>query len=407
MNFYPHRFVHNPYSFFVQESATAAIFDRASQLKRAGKPVISLCVGEPDFPIPTPIKEAIIQGVENNNTRYTPTAGLFELREAIAAKLLRDNGLVYSPEQIVVSNGAKQSIMQAMTVLLQPGDSVLIPAPYWPSYRDMAILNGAVPVEIPTQIKHQYKLTPDLLHGYLSSATKAKILLLCSPSNPTGSVYSRSELKALVSVISEFPQLFILSDEIYEYLLYEGEHVSIASFPEISARCIVINGFSKSFCMTGLRIGFAAAPLRISTELIKVQSHLTSCAGSLSQVAALAALRLQRESLSPMLQQFKERRDLVCNRLMELGNCVEFFTPQGAFYVFVDVSRVLRANPAGIQSDTELCLFLLENHCIALVPGSGFGCPGALRISYSISKMQLETAMDAFVKGIQTISSTP
>jgi aspartate/methionine/tyrosine aminotransferase/prephenate dehydrogenase len=388
----------------IQQSGTAAIFDLAESLRRQGKPIISLSVGEPDFPVPKPIKEAIVDALMKDQTKYTPIAGVFELRKSIAEKLKKENGLDYAPEQIVVSNGAKQSIVQAAMALVRPGDQVLIPTPYWTSYRDMVTLSGGKTIEIPCSYEAGYKLSAENLRKNLMNAKRARLLMLNYPSNPTGVIYSKEELFALARVLEEFPDVFIISDEIYEHIMYEGEHVSFASLPRMHERTITVNGFSKAFCMTGLRIGYAAASKQIVSQLVKIQSHLTSSACSISQYGAIAALKLEKSVISGMVEKFKQRRDVIVSRFQKIKG-MRILVPHGAFYIYADISVLLNENTKGLKSDSEFCMELLEKYNIAAVPGAAFGLSGCFRISYATSDENISKALDGIEKFVQDLYS--
>eukprot|EP00475_Leptophrys_vorax_P008941 TRINITY_DN15840_c0_g2_i2.p1 TRINITY_DN15840_c0_g2~~TRINITY_DN15840_c0_g2_i2.p1 ORF type:complete len:292 (+),score=85.39 TRINITY_DN15840_c0_g2_i2:476-1351(+) len=276
--------------------------------------------------------------------------------------------------------------------LVCPGDEVVIPSPYWTSYSDMVTLCKGVTVEIPCSVKENFKLTANALRKCLSRLSRAKVLMLNYPSNPTGVVYSRDELLAIAQVLESYPEIIIISDEIYEYILYEGEHISFASLPNMFVRTVTINGFSKAYCMTGLRVGYMAGPSSVAAQVTKIQSHVTSSTCSTSQYAAVAALSLDRSEIQVMVDKFKERRDFVVSQLSEIEG-IEFAIPQGAFYVFVDISKILATNKCGVKSDTAFCIQLLEKYNVAVVPGVGFGMAGCFRISYSNSMSNLEKAM--------------
>jgi len=358
-------------------------------------------VGEPDFPTPTPILDAANQALEQGLTKYTPTSGTPSLRREITLKLKRDNQLNYEPEQIVVTHGAKQAIVQTIMALAGPDNKVLIPAPFWTSYKEQVVISGASPIPIPCDHSTQFKLSPNVLRTTLSSHPTANLLILCYPSNPTGSTYSRQELAELVQVLEEFPSVYIISDEIYEYIIYDQqEHISIASFPSIYRRTITINGFSKAFCMTGFRLGYLAAPCRELAKAVgKLQGHITSGACSISQHAGLAALRMDRQVVREMVQEFSSRRDYVHGRL-STSRFVVCVLPQGAFYIFPDLSIVLEYS--GL-SDMEFCMALLDRYRIAVVPGSSFGLSGYIRISYSSSMDVLTQAMDGLLAFIDEL----
>ena len=393
----------NPRVAAMQPSATLAMTARAKQLRRDGRPVIGLSAGEPDFATPAPISEAGVQAIREGFTHYTENAGMPELREAICRKLQRDNGLGYEPSQIVCSNGAKQSVALAINVLARPGDEVLIPAPYWVSYPEMARMAGAEPSIVRTSVENDYRLTPEELEKAITPQTR--LFILCSPSNPTGSVYTKTELEALADVLRAHEDIFVLSDEIYEYILFDAEHVSFASLPGMKDRTITVNGFSKGFAMTGWRLGYLAAPEPIAKAASKVQSQFTSAPSTITQKAGVAALEMMESDPEPvreMVHAFRERRDFVLGRLaaMEGVRCPR---PEGAFYVFPDVSAYAgKEAPSGrrIGSASDLCFYLLEEHDVALVPGEAFGEPSGLRLSYAAAMDDLREALDRIEKGL-------
>jgi aspartate aminotransferase/aspartate/glutamate/aspartate-prephenate aminotransferase len=387
----------------VAPSATLAMSARASELRREGRPVIVLSAGEPDFDTPAPISEAGAKAIRNGFTNYTANAGMPELREAIAGKLQRDNDLRYDPDQILCSNGAKQSVALAVHVLTGEGDEVLIPAPHWVSYPEMAKLAGAEPKRVPTSVESGYKLTPEALDDAITDRTR--LIVLCSPSNPTGAAYSPDELEALAEVLRSHEQVYVLSDEIYEHIRFAGEHQAFAAFPGMKNRTVTINGFSKAYAMTGWRLGYLAAPARITDAAAKVQSQFTSAPSSISQKAGVAALEMDHGPVREMRDAFRERRDLVVERLRAIDGvrCPE---PEGAFYVFPNVSALLgRETVSGrsIENSTDLCFYLLEEHNVALVMGEAFGAPDGLRLSYAASREDLEKALDRIEEGLAAL----
>ena len=396
----------NPRIEAMQPSATLAMTARAKQLRRDGRPVIGLSAGEPDFDTPAPIAEAGIQAIRDGFTHYTENAGMPELREAICEKLRRDNGLAYAPTQVVCSNGAKQSVALAVNVLARPGDEVLIPAPYWVSYPEMTRMAGAEPVAVRTSVEGDYRLTPEQLEEAITPRTR--LLILCSPSNPTGSVYTPAELEALADVLRRHEDVLVLSDEIYEYILFDAEHVSFASLPGMGERTITVNGFSKGFAMTGWRLGYLAAPEPIAKAASKVQSQFTSAPSTITQKAGVAALEMMARDPEPvrqMVRAFRERRDFVLGRLAGLEG-VRCPRPEGAFYVFPDVSAYAgREAPGGrkVESASDLCFYLLEEHDVALVPGEAFGEPGGLRLSYAASMDNLDEALGRIERGLRAL----
>ncbi|GMH31605.1 hypothetical protein Nepgr_033449 [Nepenthes gracilis] len=381
----------------VKPSKTMAITDQATALVQAGVPVIRLAAGEPDFDTPTVIAEAGINAIREGYTRYTPNAGTMELRTSICRKLEDENGISYSPDQILVSNGAKQSLLQAVLAVCSPGDEVIIPAPYYVSYPEMARLADAIPVILPTLISENFLLDPNLLESKINE--KSRLLILCSPSNPTGSVYPKKLLQEIAKIVAKHPRLLVLSDEIYEHIIYApATHTSFASLPGMWERTLTVNGFSKAFAMTGWRLGYLAGPKHFVTACGKIQSQATSGASSISQKAAVAALGLGYaggEAVSSMVKAFRERRDYLVKSFRELEG-VKISDPQGAFYLFLDFSFYYgsKAEGFGIINDSEsLCRYLLDKAQVALVPGDAFGDDNCIRISYAASLSTLQEAM--------------
>lgn len=389
----------------LSESQTLKISGRAKQLAREGVSVISLSAGEPDFKTPSHICNAAIEAITDGFHGYTMNTGMPELREAIAEKLKRDNNLSFTPDQIVLSNGAKQSIGFSLLATINPGDEVLIPAPYWVSYPEMVKMAQGTPVPIRTSFDDQFKMTAEQLRDHITPKTKA--LILCSPSNPTGTCYSLKELKEIANVLKEYPDILIFSDEIYEYIVFNGEHVSILNAaPELQDRTVLINGFSKGFAMTGWRLGYTAGPKPIINALAKIQSQETSAPSSISQKAGLAAYTGTMAPVARMRDAFKERRDYMVKALNEIKG-VDCFTPSGAFYLFPDIRAFLGCStPDGttIETSTDLCLYLLEDHGVAAVPGDAFGEPGGLRISYASSIEQLKEAISRLKNGFEALT---
>ena len=388
----------------MQPSATLAMKSRAAEMRRKGHPVVALSAGEPDFNTPGVISQAGIDAIENGYTHYTENPGSMELRETISRKLARDNNLQYEPEQIVCSNGAKQSIALTTHVLCDEGDEVLVPAPYWVSYPEMARFAGAEPVIASASVEDEYRLTPEALDEALTDRTR--LFILCSPSNPTGSVYTRDELEGLAEVLRQYPDVWILSDEIYEYVLFDdAEHVSFASLPGMYDRTITINGFSKGFAMTGWRLGYLAAPGPVAKAAAKVQGQFTSAPCSISQKAGVAALTMDMAPVDRMVEAFRQRRDYVIERLRQMDG-LRCPTPKGAFYLYPDVSSYFGAEtPAGdaIEDSSDLCFYLLDEQHVAFVPGTAFGAPNGLRISYASGMDDLETAMDRMQEGLRAL----
>ncbi|KAH7685402.1 bifunctional aspartate aminotransferase and glutamate/aspartate-prephenate aminotransferase protein [Dioscorea alata] len=381
----------------VKPSKTVAITDLATSLVQSGVPVIRLAAGEPDFDTPEVIAEAGMKAIRDGYTRYTPNAGTQELRQAICHKLKEENGLDYTPDQIVVSNGAKQAIMQAVVAVCSPGDEVIIPAPFWVSYPEMARLADATPVILPTDISDNFLLKPENLASMLNE--KSRLLILCSPSNPTGSVYPKELLDQIADIVRKHPRLLVLSDEIYEHIIYQpAKHTSFASLPGMWERTLTVNGFSKAFAMTGWRLGYIAGPKHFVAACGKIQSQFTSGASSISQKAGVAALGLGYaggEIVAKMVKAFQERRDFLVKSFGELEG-VKISKPQGAFYLFLDFSSYYGSEAEGfgvIDGSDSLCRYLLEKAQVALVPGDAFGDDKCIRISYAASLSTLEAAM--------------
>jgi len=394
----------NPRVASMQPSATLAMSGRAKQLKRQGAPVISLSAGEPDFGTPSPIAEAGIQAIREGFTRYTQNPGMPELREAICTNLLREHGLNYAPNQILCSNGAKQSVAMAVAVLCAEGDEVLIPAPYWVSYPEMTRFAGARPVILPTGVDTDYRLTAGRLEAAITD--KTRLLILCSPSNPTGSVYSREDFEALAAVLRRHENVFVISDEIYEHVIYEATHVPFASLEGMLERTITVNGFSKCYAMTGWRLGYMAGPQAIVKQAAKLQGQLTSAPCAISQRAGITALNMDMAPINRMVAAFKERRDYALARIAAWPGCV-CPKPEGAFYLFPQVSHYYgRTAPSGrkINDSQSLCFYLLEECNVALVPGDAFGDPNGIRISYAASMDNIRTALDRVEAGLAALA---
>lgn len=385
----------------VSPSETLQISAKAKELTRQGKSVISLSAGEPDFKTPAHICEAAVRAINDGFHKYTMNTGMPELRQAICGKLQRDNGLSYKPSQIVCTNGAKQALGFSMLALLDDGDEVIIPAPHWVSYTEMVKIAGGKPVVVRTSFENNYKITPRQLEEAITDRTKA--FILCSPSNPTGTCYTKDELAALGDVLKKRPDVCIISDEIYEYIVFEGDHVGILqTTPDLYDRTVVINGFSKGFAMTGWRLGYLAAPQSIADAVAKIQSQETSAPSAISQKAGEAAYTSALDEVRAMRDDFKKRRDFVVDQLNAMKG-VQCFKPEGAFYVFPDISAHLnKKTPAGdiIATSTDLCMYLLENHGLAAVPGDAFGEPEGIRLSYASSMEQLKEGMNRLQKGL-------
>jgi len=373
-------------------SATIAMNQKGQELKAKGVDVINLSVGEPDFPTPQHIKEAAKKAVDGNYDHYAPVPGYPDLREAIAAKFKRENNLDYTPAQIVVSTGAKHSLANAIMCLVDKGDEVIVPAPYWVSYVEQVKIAEGRNVIIDTTVENEFKMSPDQLRAAITP--KTKVLLLCSPSNPTGSVYTKDELRAIADVIKEHERVFVIADEIYEHINFIGGHESIAQFDDIKDRVVIINGVSKGYAMTGWRIGYMAAPDWLAKACSKLQGQVTSGATSIAQRAALAALTEDQSCVGEMREAFLRRRGLILDHLNEIDG-IKCNVPGGAFYVFPDFSAYIGKSVNGkkIDTDMDLCLYLLEDAHIATVPGSAFGADGCVRISYANSDENLNKAM--------------
>ena len=389
----------------LQPSATLKITGRAKELQREGKSIISLSAGEPDFPTPSFICYAAIEAIRNGIHGYTMNTGTPELREAICAKLKRDNGLDYTSAQIICSNGAKQSVGFSLLAMVNPGDEVIIPAPYWVSYPAMTQLAQGIPVPVRTSFEHNYRLTPEQLEEAITD--KTRVLILCSPSNPTGSCYSKEDLEGLAEVLRRYPNISIISDEIYEYIVFDEEHISLLNVaPDLKDRVALINGFSKGFAMTGWRLGYLAGPEELVKAVGKIQSQETSAPSSISQAAGFAAYSGPLDKVLEMRASFKERRDFMVEQLNSIEG-VSCFSPGGAFYVFPDISAYLGSlSPSGtsIESSTDLCLYLLNEAGLALVPGDAFGEPNGLRMSYAAAIEDLVEAMNRFKHGLAGLS---
>ncbi|MFD2113908.1 pyridoxal phosphate-dependent aminotransferase [Thiorhodococcus fuscus] len=382
----------------VKPSATLAITARAKALRAEGKDVIGLGAGEPDFDTPDHIKTAAIKAIESGFTKYTAVDGTTELKQAIIDKYKRDNGLDYSLDQILVSCGGKQSFFNLAQALLDPGDEVVIPAPYWVSYPDMTLLAGALPVFIHAGAEQAFKITPAQLRGAINE--KTRLVVINSPSNPTGMAYSRAELEALGEVLREYPRIVIASDDMYEHIRWSSEpFVNILNAcPDLAPRTLVLNGVSKAYSMTGWRIGYAGGPAEIIKAMKKVQSQSTSNPASISQVAAQAALEGPQDCIAIMLKSFKERHDFVVDRLNQIPG-VDCLPTDGTFYVFPKVQKLVERMD-GIKNDLDLAEYLIEKAGVALVPGSAFGLGGHVRISIATSRENLEQALDRIAKAV-------
>ncbi len=376
----------------LQPSATLAMSQRSSELKAQGVDVINMSVGEPDFNTPDHIKEAAKRAIDENWSRYSPVPGYPELKNAIVAKLKNENCLDYKPSQILCSNGAKQSVCNTVMALVNAGDEVIIPAPYWVSYPQMVLLAEGTPVFVEAKIEQDFKITPEQLEAAITPKTKA--LILCSPSNPTGSVYSQRELEALKDVLMKHPQIIVIADEIYEHINYVGQHASMASFPDIKDRVVIINGVSKAYAMTGWRIGFIAAPEWIVKGCNKLQGQYTSGPCSVSQKAAEAAYTGSQQCVEDMRQAFERRKNLIVRLAKEIPG-LEVNDPQGAFYLFPKCSSYFGKTDGTctINNSTDFAMYLLEIGHVATVGGDAFGSPECFRMSYATSDENIVEAM--------------
>lgn len=385
----------------MEVSATLGMAAKTRELKAEGKDIIGLSLGEPDFDIPDFIKEAAIEAIQQNYSKYTPIDGYLELREAICEKFKRDNNLNYKPSQIVVSTGAKQCLANVALAMLNPGDEVIFPAPYWVSYKEIAKMAGGVPIEVHTTIENNFKITPAQLETAITP--KTKMVWFNTPCNPSGSIYSKAELEALAVVLRKHPHIFILSDEIYEYINFTNERVtSIAEIDGLYERTITVNGMSKAFAMTGWRIGYMGAPEWIAKACAKVQGQVTSGANAIAQRASIAALKAPKSKIQYMVDEFKRRRDLV----LELLNEIEGFKlniPEGAFYVFPDISSFFGKTLRGriINNASDFSLYLLEEAMVATVTGEAFGDANCIRFSYAASEKDLREAIRRIKESLQ------
>ena len=384
-------------------SATLAMSQKSNELKAQGVDVINLSVGEPDFETPAHIKDAAKRAIDENYTFYTPVPGYMSLRKAVSEKLSRENGVSYAPEQIVVSNGAKQALCNVILATINPADEVIIPMPAWVSYVEMVKLAGGTTVEVQADITQDFKITPAQLEAAITPATR--MILLCSPSNATGSVYSREELQGLVDVLAKHPQILVLADEIYEHINFTGSFTSLASFPEIADRTIIINGVSKAYAMTGWRIGYCAAPQWLAKAVTKLQGQYSSNASSIAQKAAEAAYTGSQQCVAEMNKAFERRRNLVVELASQIPG-LKVNCPQGAFYLFPEVSAYIgKTTPEGntIGSSADLAMYLLEKGHVATVDGGAFGMEGYIRLSYATSDDNLREAMRRIAATLATL----
>ena len=373
-------------------SATLAMSQKSSEMQAQGIDVINMSVGEPDFNTPDAIKQKAKEAIDENYSRYSPVPGYMDLRKAVCEKLKKENGLDYAPSEILVSNGAKQSVCNTVMALVDDGEEVIIPAPYWVSYPQMALLAGATPVFIDATFEQNFKITPEQLEAAITP--KTRLLILCSPSNPTGSVYSKEELAALAEVIKKHGELYVLADEIYEHINYVGHHESIAQFPGMKERTIIVNGVSKAYAMTGWRIGYIAAPEWIVKGCNKLQGQYTSGPCSVSQKAAEAAYVGSQECVEEMRKAFERRRDLIVKLAKDIPG-LEVNVPNGAFYLFPKCSSFFGKSYNGkkIENSTDFAMYLLEEGHVATVGGDAFGSPECFRMSYATSDDNIIEAM--------------
>ncbi len=386
----------------LSSSQTIAMHNRARELQARGMDIINLGVGEPDFPTPQNIKEAAKNAIDNNYSFYPPVPGYLDLRQAICKKFKTQNQLDFTPEQIVVTTGAKHAIANTIICLVNPGEEVIIPAPYWVSYSEMVKIAEGKNVIIPTTAETDYKINALQLEKAINKKTRA--LLLCSPNNPTGSVYSEKELKDIVSVLLQYPEIFVISDEIYELINFTGAYKSIGSFPGMEDRVITVNGVSKAYAMTGYRIGYLGAPLWLAKAVNKLQGQMTSGATTIAQRAALEALSGDQKCTEEMNEAYRRRRDLVISHLSKIKG-ISYTIPDGAFYLFPDMSAFFGKSFNGqlINNAEELCMYLLEKAMISTVPGDAFGSPDNIRISYANSDENLNLAMERFKKALEDL----
>lgn len=387
----------------IKPSPTLAMHAKAREMTVKGIDVINFGVGEPDFNTPEYIKKAGIQAIDDNFTKYTAAAGIPELRNAIVTKLKNDNDLNYSPDEILVSPGAKAAIATVLMTLCNPGDEVIIPAPYWVSYPSQVVMAGGIPVYLPADESNAFKITADQLNQTLSRLNQGKVLILNSPNNPTGAVYTKSELAAIADICIKH-NILVISDEIYEKLIYDGEkHYSIAQISDAAKqRTIVINGVSKAFAMTGWRMGYAAGPIDIIKAATRLQGHTVSCVTSFTQMASVAALTRENGSIEKMRRDFDERRKFLVEELNKISH-VSCTLPKGAFYTMANVGYYIQNNTKGIVNTGDFCIYLLEKVHIAVVTGSAFGMENYVRFSYANSMQNLREGLKRFRNGLESL----
>lgn len=387
----------------LEESATLAMAARSRELKNQGKDIISLSLGEPDFFTPDFIKQAAKKAIDDNYSTYMPVQGYQDLREAICLKFKRDNGLTYTPDQIVVSTGAKQSLINVILCMINPGDEVIIPAPYWVTYFEQVKMAGGIPVVIHTTIDSDFKITPEQLKNAITP--KTKMMVFSNPCNPTGTAYSKEELRAIAQVVAATPNFYVISDEIYEHINFVGKNESFAQFPEVYDRTITVNGVAKAFAMTGWRVGYIGAPKEIAAACTKLQGQYTSGTGSISQRATKAAMEADPKEIKFMVDAFHKRRDLCVSKLREIRG-LKVNVPQGAFYLFPDVSFFFGKSFNGrtIKTAEDLTMYLLDEALVALVTGEAFGDENCVRISYAASEEVLNKALERIKTALDKLS---
>ena len=387
----------------LSESATIEMARKARELKSQGIDIISLSLGEPDFNTPDYIKDAGKDGIDKNFSKYMPVNGYHDLREAISNKFKRDNGIKYSSEQIVVSTGAKQSIANVVLSLINPGDEVIVPTPYWVSYAEIIKMAEGVPVFIDTSIKNDFKISPLQLQDAITN--KTKMMIYSSPCNPSGSIYSKEELRSLADILVNYPSITVLSDEIYEHINFTGSYFSIGAFTDIYNQVVTINGVSKSFAMTGWRLGYIGAPLHIAQACTKIQGQFTSGTSSISQRAAIAAVSANPKVIHEMRDAFLSRRNFILEELNKIKG-ININQPQGAFYVFPDVSAFFNKSYENftVTNSDQLAMYILETAKVAVVSGNAFGSPNCIRISYASSMEKLKDAMDRIATSLNNLN---
>ena len=387
----------------ISEPQTIKMAKLSRELKAQGIDIVDLSIGEPDFDTPVHIREAAKKAIDEGFTHYTPVAGFADLKQAVAKKLLRDNGLEYTPDQIVVSTGAKQSIANTVLSVINPGDEVIIPTPYWVTYSELVKLCQGEVKFIPCGIENKYKITPAQLEAAITP--KTKLFMFSSPCNPTGSVYSKEELKGLADVFSRYPGIYIMADEIYEYINYVGKHESIAQFEGMQERTIIINGLSKGFAMTGWRLGYLAAPKAVAKAAENIQSQFTSATSSITQRAAVTALTGDLSTAHTMVAEFRERRTIVFDLLSKIPG-LKLIEPDGAFYMFPDVSAFFGKSFEGttINNADDLCMYLLHKANVSLVTGSAFEQPDCIRMSYAASREKLQEGIKRLAAGLAQLA---